>query len=243
MKNYINALFFAIAIIVAAVVLGNAYIQRSEKKGSVSVTGHGTTDFTSDLIVWEGNFSKENKDLQQAYDGLARDREIVETYLIDKGIEPESLVFAAISNREKNRSIYNNEGGYMGEEFLGYELSQTVQIESKEVERIEKIAREVTELLNRGVQFYSQPPRYYYTQLSDLKVEMISQATLDARTRAERIAENSKSELGELVEAQMGIFQITGQNSSEEYSWGGTFNTADKNKTASITMKLDYKIK
>lgn len=243
MKNYINSLFFAIAIIVAAVVLGNAYIQRSEKKGSVSVTGHGTTDFTSDLIVWEGNFSKENQDLQQAYDGLARDREIVETYLIDKGIEPESLVFTAISNREKNRSIYNNEGGYMGEEFLGYELSQTVQIESKEVEKIEKIAREVTELLNRGVQFYSQPPRYYYTQLSDLKIEMISQATEDARTRAERIAENSKSELGELVEAQMGIFQITGQNSSEEYSWGGTFNTADKNKTASITMKLEYKIK
>ena len=38
----------------------------------------------------------------------------------------------------------------------------------------------------------------------------------------------------------MGIFQITGQNSNETYSWGGTFNTWSKEKTASITMKLDY---
>ena len=41
----------------------------------------------------------------------------------------------------------------------------------------------------------------------------------------------------------MGIFQITGQNSGEEFSWGGTFNTESKNKTASITMKLTYGVK
>jgi hypothetical protein len=40
----------------------------------------------------------------------------------------------------------------------------------------------------------------------------------------------------------MGIFQITGQNYGEDYSWGGTFNTADKNKTASITMKLIFEV-
>jgi hypothetical protein len=38
----------------------------------------------------------------------------------------------------------------------------------------------------------------------------------------------------------MGIFQITGQNSSEDYSWGGAFNTSSKRKTASITMRLEY---
>jgi hypothetical protein len=38
----------------------------------------------------------------------------------------------------------------------------------------------------------------------------------------------------------MGVFQITGQNSAEDYSWGGTYNTSSKEKTASITMKLVY---
>ena len=71
---------------------------------------------------------------------------------------------------------------------------------------------------------------------------MISKATSDARTRAEMIAKNSGGKLGELISAKMGIFQITGQNSNEDYSWGGTYNTDSKEKTASITMKLDYTV-
>ena len=53
----------------------------------------------------------------------------------------------------------------------------------------------------------------------------------------------SGAKIDKLQNAQMGIFQITGQNSNEEYSWGGTFNTSSKEKKASITIKLTYKIK
>lgn len=243
MKNQLSAVLFAAAIVVAAALLGNAYVNRNVTKGSVSVTGLGTTDFTSDLIVWDGSFSKENQNLQTAYEELAADRKVIENYLIEKGIPAENMVFSAINSRENNRSLYNASGNYVGEEFIGYVLYQSVQVESKDVEKIEKIAREVTELLKQGVQFYSDAPRYYYTKLADLKIEMISRATEDARIRAERIAENSGSKLGDLIDAQMGIFQITGQNSSDEYHWGGTFNTADKHKTASITMKLRYRVK
>ena len=122
-------------------------------------------------------------------------------------------------------------------------MTQSVQIESNKVEKIEKISREVTELLNEGVNFYSEAPRYYYTRLADLKIEMISKATEDARIRAEKITAYSNGKLGALQAAKMGIFQITGQNSDENYSWGGTFNTSSKDKTASITMKLVYKVK
>jgi hypothetical protein len=60
--------------------------------------------------------------------------------------------------------------------------------------------------------------------------------------RAEKIAEFSGGTMGSLESAKMGIFQITGQNSKENYSWGGTLNTASREKTASITMKLVYKV-
>ena len=71
---------------------------------------------------------------------------------------------------------------------------------------------------------------------------MISKATEDARIRAEKIAENSGGNLGDLISARMGVFQITGQYSDEDYSWGGAYNTASKEKTASITMRLEYKV-
>ena len=79
-------------------------------------------------------------------------------------------------------------------------------------------------------------------KLADLKIQMISKATQDARLRAEKIAEFSGGKLGKLESARMGIFQITGQNSKETYSWGGTFNTDSREKSASITMKLTYNV-
>ena len=41
----------------------------------------------------------------------------------------------------------------------------------------------------------------------------------------------------------MGVFQIVGLNSDEDYSWGGSFNTSSKMKTASITVSATYSIK
>ena len=240
MKNNLNSIVFSIAIVIAAIVLGNAYLSRTKSGGTISVTGLGKTDFTSDLIVWQGRFEKENKDLKKAYLDLENDKIIILEYLNLKGINSNSIVINAIRTREKNKQNYSDKGKYLGKTFIGYILSQSIQIESKEVE---KISREITELLNKGVQFYSEPPRYYYTKLADLKIEMISKATADARIRAEKIAENSDAKIGNLISAKMGIFQITGQNSNENYSWGGTFNTSSKKKTASITMKLTYKVK
>ncbi|NTW32997.1 MAG: SIMPL domain-containing protein, partial [Bacteroidetes bacterium] len=48
---------------------------------------------------------------------------------------------------------------------------------------------------------------------------------------------------GYLKRADMGVFQITAQNSSEEFSYGGAYNTFSKNKTASITVHLDFGIR
>jgi uncharacterized protein len=243
MKRNFAAALFALAIIIAAAILGNAIINRNKKSGTIDVTGLGQKNFTSDLVVWEGNFTRENMDIKTAYSELDKDRQAVTAYLISKGIPKEKIIFQAINTNPQYRQNYSANGNYMGQTFLGYQLNQSLQIESNEIDKVEKISREITELLLQGVKFYSQPPRYYYTQLESLKIEMISKATEDARVRAEKIAENSGSDLGRLISANMGIFQITGQNSTEEYSWGGTFNTSSKEKTASITMRLSYGVK
>ncbi|MDP5158943.1 MAG: SIMPL domain-containing protein [Flaviramulus sp.] len=243
MKKNLSAIVFGIAIVAASIILGNAVINRNKKVGTVSVTGLGETNFTSDLIVWEASFSQVNSDLKEAYADLKKDKETIFEYLKSKGLTDDVIVFTAVSTTKNMKQNYSTDGKYLGQEFTGFTLNQTVQINSKDVENVEKISREVTELLNKGIQLYSLSPRYYYTKLEDLKIEMISRATDNARVRAESISENSGASLRELITANMGIFQITGQNSNEDYSWGGAYNTTSKEKTASITMKLTYAVK
>lgn len=54
--KYLVAIIFSIAIVLASFLLGNAYIKRAQPIGVISVTGSGSENITSDLIVWEGQF-------------------------------------------------------------------------------------------------------------------------------------------------------------------------------------------
>ena len=140
MKGSISAIIFALAIIIASVVLGNAVINRNRAERTISVTGLGKADFTSDLIVWDGRFTKENTNLQLAYAQLEEDKKVVTEYLIAKGIDKNQLVFSAVQTRNNTRPNYSATGNYTGEEFIGYILEQNIQVNSRDVEKVEKIS-------------------------------------------------------------------------------------------------------
>ena len=242
MKNFVNSTIIGLAVILTAYILSSAYQNRNHSNNTISVTGLGEKDFVSDLIVWSGWFIKKNMVLKDAYADLDRDRENIKKYLVSKGIKDNQIIFSAVDINKEFEQTYDNYGNRQSSIFTGYRLSQNVQIESNEVNKVEEISRQITELINTGVEFYSNSPQYYYTKLSKLKIEMIAAATKDASLRAQKIAENAGGEIGSLKNANMGVFQIVAQNSAEEYSWGGSFNTSSKRKTATITVKLDYEV-
>lgn len=241
MKNnkIIIALIVGFAFVLGCWFLSNTFLKKNQTDDTIQVTGLAEENFTSDLIVWSCAFSKQTMDLKESYKALKIDREKVIAYMKSKGVEENQLVFSSVSTYLDYEYI-SIQGGESRKEFRGYALSQTVRIESKDVEKIEKLSREVTELIDQGVELRSDSPQYFYTKLSALKIKMVANATKDARERAEKVASNAKAKLGRLKQADLGIFQITAQNSTEEYSWGGTYNTSSKEKTASITMKLSF---
>ncbi len=240
MKTYLNSIIIALAIIITAFTFASAFKNRNTTSNSISVTGLGSKDFVSDLIVWSGSFFRKSETLKDAYAALDKDREDIKRYLVSKGIEAENIVFSAVDINQEFDLQFDNNGNRTKSVFTGYRLHQNVQLESNEVDKVEGISRQVSELINSGIEFYSNMPQYYYTKLAELKIEMIAEATKDANTRAMKIAENAGSKVGRLKNAEMGVFQIVAQNSSEDFSWGGSFNTTSKRKTATITIKLKY---
>ena len=242
MNKYVG-FSIALSVVLSAYLLADAFRNRNESSNVISVTGLGSKDFASDLIVWSGSFHKMNPELKIAYAELDAAREVINGYLVQKGISSEEIIFSAIDIEQQFDTRYDENGNQLSSEFKGYRLQQSVQIESRQVELVEGISRNVTELINSGIEFYSNKPNYYYTRLAELKIEMIAEATKDASLRAQKIAENAGGYLGDLKSADMGVIQIVGQNSSDDYSWGGSFNTTSKNKTASITVNLQYQSK
>ena len=242
MKQYINTLIIALAVIISGYLLANGYKNRAKVSQSISVTGAGEENFSSDLIVWRANFSKKDYELKTAYANLNKDQNTIRKYLISKGIQGDEIVFDAVEIQKDYFNEYDENGQLRNSVFNGYSLTKSLKIQSKNVDRVESISREVTELIDAGIELNSFAPDYYYTKLATLKIKMIEAATKDAKNRADKIALNAGGALGTLKSAEMGVFQITGENTSEDFSWGGNFNTSSKKKTANITIRLKYDI-
>jgi hypothetical protein len=242
MRQYLLPITIGLSVILTALILSNAYKYRFKSAEEISVVGLAEVDFTSDLIVWQGSFQRKSPDLRDAYAMLKSDEKAIRSYFRGKMIPDSAMVFSSVGIEKEFDQTIDSRGNAMSV-FSGYRLTQRVKIQSTELDRIESVSREVTELIQTGIEFQSEEPLYFYTRLSTLKMDLLAKASADARQRAETIARSVDSRLDRLKRADMGVFQITGKNSNEDYSYGGAFNTTDKQKTASITIRMDYRLK
>lgn len=238
-RNFLGLVIVGICIILAGFIVAGAYKYKFKTRQTIRVTGSAEKDFVSDLIAWNGSYNRTDFDLKTAYSQLKQDENNIRNYLTRKGISPNQMIFSAIKIDKIFNSKYNEETRSTTTVFGGYNLSQNVKVESNNIPQVEALSREITELIETGIELNSPEPLYFYTKLADLKLDLLAKAAEDARKRAETIAKNTGGGLGNVVKANMGIFQITGKNSNEDYSYGGAFNTSSKNKTASITVNLE----
>lgn len=239
----INSMMIGAALIVSVIILSTSYTYKYRVQNTVTVTGLGETGFTSDLVVWRGYITAESHNAATGYSQLETSKNKVLDFITSRGIPAEAVDFMFVEVDKEFESIYSGDGRYSGERFTGYRLRQEFVVESADVEAVEAVSREISSLIAQGVQMDLCQPAYYYSKLDGLKLDLIAQATADAHERAERIAEQAGGKLGKVRNARTGVFQITGANANEEFTAGGNFNTSSRHKKASITVRLEYRIK
>jgi hypothetical protein len=241
-SKYVKALFISLAVVLSAVILGYAWVKSKAPRHTIAVTGSARKDFTADLIRWEARISRLAPDLKTANQLLAEDISFVKAFLAKWNLKEGTCGFTPIMARRKYKNTYK-EGDLVSEEFIGFEVEQTLIVESPDIETVEKMIGQIGEIISRGIEFEAGDPEYFYTKLVDLKLSLLEKAAEDARARAQTIATTGGGRLGKLIDASMGVFQITAQNSNEPFEWSGTFNTKSKYKTAYITVRLAYELR
>ncbi len=245
-KGIFIALILGICGIACTAIFAFSILEFKNVRNStgVTATGSASCDFESDLIVWRGSFSANGATTSEAYDTIKRDSELIKNYLLENKITEDEMVFSSVNIYQNTTSQYNDNGDYVGEIQSGYNLSQEVCVTSSDVDKVEKISRDISALIESGVEFTSNSPEYYYTKLDELKLQLVEKATENAKQRIDLMTDGAGSKTGKLLNANLGVFQITARNSaSDEYSYGGTLDTSSRDKTATITVKLNYEVK
>jgi hypothetical protein len=249
MEKIKSSIIIGVAIIITAWILGKSFQNRNENLDSISVIGLGTKDFVSDEILWSGSFTTNSMDIKTAYNKIVFDQKTVSDFFISKGFKSSEFSFGAVNFEKKYREVRNenNENRISYEQvFDGYEATQTISFSAKKnpslMKRIEDVSSKTSELVNSGIELSSNSIQYTFSGLPSLKQSLIENATKDANERASKIVKTADGSIGKLKRASMGVFQITGQGSTEEDSYGGINDTYSKNKTARITVRLEYEL-
>jgi uncharacterized protein len=210
----------------------------------IEVTGSAKQRIVSDQIEWSANVETTAMDRTQAYRDLRGYVETTLKYFTDEKIKAEEIRASSASIEE----MFNTEYVGVGEErverqvFNGYKAAQTISVRSTDVARVERISREVTQLLERGVPIASQQPAYFYTKLGELKITMLAEASKDARNRAANIVKAAGgAELGKLRTADMGIINVNPANATDT-SWDGNNDTSSLEKDIITIVHASFEL-
>ena len=235
----ILGLCIALATIASSVIISKGMMKIKKFSTEViGVTGSSERKITSDYITWSSEFSRRDLDMTVAFKQLQEDLKTVKEYLMTSGIKESEITVNQVDITTLYKKTERNEETNIIE---GYRLTQGIKVKSEDVQKITDISRRSTELINQGIKLVSESPSYFYMKLPELKHEMLQEATLDAKKRAERIASATDNKIGVIRSAKMGVFQITPINSFEVSDWGEN-DTTSFEKRAHAVVKADFSI-
>jgi hypothetical protein len=230
-------LFLAVGLVLSAMLASTAWVKIKNSQ-FVTVKGSARKNIQSDLAIWRGSFTTEADTLLDAQQRLKVDRVKVEGFLQAQAVKAFTLTPIAIAEIKASLKDTN---GFVQIRTSGYRLTQTVIVESAEVNHVIRLDGESTALVEQGVLFTTQPPEFIYTRAGEAKVEMLGEATRDARVRAEQIASQGGRRVARLHSADMGVFQIAPLHSVQT-SWEGMNDTSSLEKTITAVVTATFSL-
>jgi hypothetical protein len=233
-KSFFGWLAIGIAIIISTWIAASAWerVKMKPADRTIQVTGSAKKQIISDQIEWTASLQTQNMDRTAAYRDLHQNVQTALSYLKEQGVKEDEIRPGSVMVDEIRKTEYTGTGENRIERevFKGYSTTQRISVISNDVARVERISREITQLLERGVPITSIPPKYYYTKLGELKIQMLAEAAKDARVRGENIVkEAGGAVLGKLRGADMGVINVNPINSTET-SWEGRNDTTTLEK-------------
>jgi len=206
-----SSVILALGIVLGAWILGGAIRDIKRADRYVTVRGLAERTVKADLAVWPLPFREAGNDLKGTFAKSEQDRQAVLDFLAQQGIPQSDITLGQPSVIDTQANEFGS--GTRPNRFI---VQQEVSVRSANVDQVAAAVQKTSDLVARGVvlgagQNYgmgSSGVSYFFTGLNAIKPEMITEATRNARTAAERFAADSESKVGVIRQASQGLFSI-----------------------------------
>jgi hypothetical protein len=211
----------------------------------VTVRGLAERNVKSDLAIWPIDYKEAGDDLTSVYSKTEADRKVILQFLGEQGIQPSEIELGVVRVVDTQA----NEFGGANRAPHRYIVDQQITVETSRVDQVAAAAQKTLTLLQQGIVLggnSGQGVAYKFTGLNSIKPDMITEATRNARTAADRFAMDSGSKVGSIRQANQGVFSILPANSGGDTGAsddGGAYaSNADSSlmKTVRVVTSVQY---
>jgi len=205
-----NRNFFALAVFAGLAIIGvmlPVSVGRfTASTRTVSVKGLCEREVSADKVIWPIKFKVVGNDLAAVYREVESKNDVVASFLEKGGVKADEITRAVPAISDK----YTQEYGSNDRAFR-YVATSTITVCSKDVALVKRLIDSQNVLLESGVAPQTDwdcGVSYSFEGLNDIKPEMIQEATRNAREVAQKFAQDSRSRLGKIKQANQGTFSI-----------------------------------
>lgn len=233
-KKYIAFLILALGILGAGFAIGCYYYHAKMDTNFVTVKGLAEKDVKADLAVWDLKYVLTGNDVIYLQQKLKEQQNIIVNHLKTQGFNDEEIYIGRLNTNDLTANPYRSEQN--GPRFI---LNQTITVRSTKVDTVEKSIGTLSELVSKGIIFdnqeYSSPIAYVFTKLNDIKPQMLSTATENAKAAANEFAKSSGTKVGKIHRAQQGVFSILPREETP-----GVSESQQINKKVRVVSTIEY---
>lgn len=223
-------------IIIALIAWQGAY-QIKVANDVIEVTGSAKEAVVADHAKWTIHLEAHTpiSDQQAGFDRLQKATETIIGYLKQNGFES---VETPIASSFPNYTYPQ----YSEPVLVDYTVSRDIIVQSDNIDSLSNLANNVAALMGNGYTVSTYGLELTYQKLDEMRVQLLSQAMIDAKNRAEAIAKESGRTVGVLRSSSSGVVQVLASGSVDISDYGA-YDTQSKNKDVMVTVRAQFKLK
>ena len=211
-----EALIIALGIFLGGRCIEKGIVKFKEMDRTVTAKGLSEREVKADKATWPLKFKELGNDPSELYDRIESDTKTIVAFLKTNGVKEADISLAppVMVDQQANMSYSSEQVRYR------YKANYVVTVVSKDVDLIRRLVSRQAELMRSGVTIVGNEYEegstvtYEFTGLNSIKLEMIAEATKNARATAQRFADDSESKLGKIRTADQGQFSIDSRDSN-----------------------------
>lgn len=203
----IPAALVALGLLALGLCMRSGLMSFTNNSRVVTVRGLSEREVKANKVTWPLVYKIVGNELDAVYTQMENNNATIVEYLTSNGVDKSEILIEAPSLSDAKASQYSSD-----RVAYRYIATVVVTVTSNNVDNVVNLINRQGELLRKGITLadggWNYQTIFEYTALNEIKPDMIAEATRNARSAAQKFADDSDSRLGKIKTAQQGQFSI-----------------------------------